>query len=157
MVACAKNRVLTRFARSLMRQARRFSRLTQRTEHVHGSCRDAARSWSRRCRLVIKAEVVRHLGREPRDNPRFVITNLRQSPRWIYERVDCDWGRIENRIQELKAGMEIDRTSGTRFLANQFRVLLTAAAYILIQVLRDHARSTACAQAQVTTLRERLL
>jgi len=36
-------------------------------------------------------------------------------------------------------------------------VLLTAAAYVLMQELRLRAARTACARAQVTTLRERLL
>jgi hypothetical protein len=157
VVAFAKNRVLTRFARRLMRQARRLSRKTGQTEHVYGECRYAAGTWSRRRRVIIKAEVVRHPGREPKNNPRFVVTNLHQSPRWIYKRVYCERGDIENRIKELKYGMEIDRTSCSRFLANQFRVFLTAAAYILMQVLRDHAQSTDCARSQVTTLRERLL
>ena len=51
----------------------------------------------------------------------------------------------------------MDRTSCSRFLANQFRVLLTLAAYILFQELQRRARGTACADAQVTTLRERLI
>lgn len=53
--------------------------------------------------------------------------------------------------------MEIDRTSCSRFLANQFRVLLTAAAYVLMQELRGRAAGTSLARAQVSTLRERLL
>ena len=53
--------------------------------------------------------------------------------------------------------LEIDRTSCSRFWANQFRVLLTAAAYVLMQELRLRAAGTACARAQVRTLRERLL
>ena len=51
----------------------------------------------------------------------------------------------------------MDRTSCSRFLANQFRVLLTLAAYILFQELRRRAAGTGCADAQVTTLRERLI
>jgi hypothetical protein len=51
----------------------------------------------------------------------------------------------------------MDRTSCERFMANQLRVLLTAAAYILFQTLQAHARGTACTDAQVSTLRERLL
>jgi Transposase DDE domain group 1 len=51
----------------------------------------------------------------------------------------------------------MDRTSCPRSLANQFRVLLTLAAYILFQELRRRAQGTACADAQVTTLRERLI
>ncbi len=53
--------------------------------------------------------------------------------------------------------MEIDRTSCTRFWASQLRVLLTAAAYVLMQELRAAAAGTDCARAQVSTLRERLL
>jgi len=64
---------------------------------------------------------------------------------------------VENRLKELHHRLEMDRTSGSRFLANQFRVLLTLAAYILFQELQRRARGTACADAQVTTLRERLL
>ena len=54
-------------------------------------------------------------------------------------------------------GLAIDRTSCTSFWANQFRVLMTAASYVLMQELRRAAHSTACARAQVSTLRERLL
>ena len=53
--------------------------------------------------------------------------------------------------------MQIDRTSCTSFWANQFRVLLTAAAYVLMQELRLSATATDCARAQVWTLRERFL
>ena len=53
--------------------------------------------------------------------------------------------------------MEIDRTSCTRFWANQFRVTLTAAAFALMQELRGQAKRTTLARAQVTTLRQQLL
>ena len=74
-------------------------------------------------------------GRQPQDNPRFVVTNLRQTPRFIYEKVYCGRGDIENRIKELHDGLQIDRTSCSRFWANQLRVLLTAAAYVLMPEL----------------------
>jgi hypothetical protein len=106
--------------------------------------------------VVIKAEVVRAPDKDPKDNPRFVITNMNQSPQWIYERAYCQRGDIENRIKELH-DLEIDRTSCTSFWANQFRVLLTSAAYVLMQELRLRAAGTPCARAQVLTLRERLL
>jgi hypothetical protein len=53
--------------------------------------------------------------------------------------------------------LEIDRASCSRFWANQFQVLLTAAAYVLMQELRLRAAGTNCAQAQVSTFRERFL
>ena len=66
-------------------------------------------------------------------------------------------GVVERGLKELHHGLEMDRTSCSRFLANQFRVLLTLAAYILFQELRRRAAKTICADAQVTTLRERLI
>ena len=157
VVGMAENSVLAQHAAPLMIDAQADAARTGATAHVYGDTRYAARSWSTERRIIIKAEVVRLAGREPRDNPRFVITNLRQSPRWIYERVYCQRGEIENRIKELHQGLEIDRTSCTRFWANQLRVLLTAAAYVLLQELRLHAARTTYARAQVSTLRERLL
>src|SRR6516162_2763451 len=63
----------------------------------------------------------------------------------------------ENRIKELHYGMEIGRTSCTSFWANQFRVLMTAAAYVLMQELRLGLAGTASARAQVSILRQRFL
>lgn len=100
--------------------------------------------------------MVRLAGREPKDNPRFVVTNLRRVAQRVYEAVYCQRAHIENRIKELHYGLAIDRTSCTSFWANQLRVLLTAAAYVLMQELRLRAKRTGCASAQVTTLRERL-
>ena len=86
-----------------------------------------------------------------------MVTNLRQTPRFIYEKVYCARGDIENRIKELLDGLQIDRTSCCLFSANQLRVFLTAAAYVLMQELRLRAARTACARSQVTWLRDRLL
>lgn len=153
----ASNAVLKRRAQRAMRQARRLSRRSGKTEHVYTETRYAAGTWSHRRRVIIKAEVVRDPGKDPKDNPRFVITNQTQSPRWIYEGVYCQRGDVENRIKELHQGVYIGRTSCTDFWANQFRVLLTAAAFVLMQELRLRAARTGCARAQVWTLRERLL
>ena len=114
-----------------------------------------AGTWGHARRVVIKAEVVRLGDREPRDNPRFVVTNLRQTPRFIYEKVYCARGDIENRIKELLDGLQIDRTSCCRFWANQLRVSPPPPTWM--QELRLRAARTACARAQVTWLRDRLL
>jgi hypothetical protein len=157
VVAMGNNAVLARRAASAMAEARALSEASGQTAHVYLATDYAAGTWARERRVVIKAEVVRLPGRTPRDNPRFVITTLRQSPRFVYEQVYCARGDIENRIKELHDGLQIDRTSCCRFWANQLRVLLTAAAYVLMQELRLRAARTVCARAQVTTLRERLL
>lgn len=157
VVAMAGNAVLDRLAEPWMKRARRLSAHSEQTAHVYAECHYAAKSWRVKRRIVIKAEVVRLEGREPRDNARYVITNLSAAPQRVYEDIYCQRAEIENRIKELHHGLEIDRTSCTRFWANQLRVLLTAAAYVLMQELRGCAAGTDCARAQVSTLRERLL
>jgi len=156
VVAMASNRRLEKRARRLMGRARVLSRQTGETAHLYGETRYAAKKWTRKRRVIIKAEVVRHPGRAPKNNPRFVVTNLTTRPQAVYE-FYCQRGDVENRLKELHHGLEMDRTSCSKFLANQFRVLLTVAAYLLFQELRRRATTTTCADAQVTTLRERLV
>ena len=112
----AANAVLKHKAESAMKQARRASQVSGQTEHVYGECRYATRkTWPWERRVIYKAEVVRAANKEPKDNPRFVVTNLRQSPQWIYEKVYCLRGDVENRIKELHDGMQIGRTSCSNF------------------------------------------
>ncbi|HEX9705614.1 MAG TPA: IS1380 family transposase [Gemmatimonadales bacterium] len=157
VVAMAENAVLTRAAAAAMTLARLQSTASGETAHVYTEVDYAARTWAHTRRVVIKAEVVRLAGRSPRDNARFVITTLTQTPRFIYEQVYCARGDVENRIKELHDGLQLGRTSCTRFWANQLRVHLTAAAYVVMQELRLQAAGTTCARAQVARLRERLL
>ena len=125
IIGMAENKVLKRRARRRMGRARRLSKRRGKIANVFGETRYAAKSWKgRKRRVLIKAEVVRLEGREPKDNGRFVVTNLKGSPRHLYKKVYCYRGDIENRIKELHHGLEIDRTSCTNFKANQLRVLL---------------------------------
>ena len=156
VVAMASNAVLDRHAADALDVARLCAGLTEETEHVYGDTRYAAKSWKRERRVIFKAEVVRAEGKQPRDNPRFVVTNMEQSAQWIYEEVYCQRGDVENRIKELKA-LDVDRTSCMSFWANQLRVLMAAAAYVMMQEIRLNAALTTLARAQVWTLRERLL
>jgi hypothetical protein len=161
MVNMASNERLKAMVEPLLAGiVRPMSEETGCTWHTYGELTYAAKSWRGERRIVVKAEVVRDPGRperEGRDNPRFVVTNMRQDPQWLYEEGYCGRGNIENRIKELKDGLSIDRTSCTSFEANQVRVLLTAAAYVLMQELRRHVASLGDGRPQVTTLRERLL
>jgi hypothetical protein len=157
LVGMASNAVLERRALPTLRQARKHFQETGETKTFYGETRYRTKStWPHRRRVIFKAEKVQLPGREPRDNVRFVVTNLRSSPQHVYE-VYRGRGDMENRIKEVHHGLEIDRTSCCRFLANQFRVLLTAAAYVWMQELRRLARHTDCHNAQVSKLRDRLL
>jgi len=157
VIGMAENKTLRKLAEPALKKARRRSRRTGQSARVFTSCRYAARTWNRKRRIVIKAEVVRYLDRTPRDNPRFVVTSLSGRAQRIYEQDYAARGEIENRVKELKLGLQVDRTSCSRFLANQFRVLMTAAAYVLIQEIRLAAAGTRWARAQVTTLRDHVL
>jgi hypothetical protein len=157
VVAIAKNAVLARAAESAMIDVRARHAISGQTEHQYLETSYQAKTWAQPRRVIIKAEIVQHARRSPRDNPRFVVTNLRQTPEWLYTHVYCARGDIENRIKELHNDLAIGRTSCSRFWANQLRVLLTAAAYVLMQELRLHAARTSCARAQMGTLRLRLL
>ena len=156
VVGMPSNRRVEKRAQRLMGRARVLSRQRGQTAHLYGETRYAAKTWPHRRRVIIKAEVVRHPGRTPKNNPRFVVTNLTARPQTVYE-LYCQRGDVENRLKELHHGLEMDRTSCSKFRANQFRLLLTLAAYILFQELRRRAAPTVGADAQVTTLRERLL
>jgi hypothetical protein len=156
LVAMASNARLAKRIRRLLGKARMRSKASGQTEHLYGETRYAAKKWRRKRRVIMKAEVVRLAGRDPRDNPRFVVTNLPQTPAHVYH-LYCERGDRENRIKERHYGLGLDRTSCSRFRANAFRVVLTAAAYVLLQELRRHLAATACAGSQVGTLRERLI
>lgn len=110
-----------------------------------------AGTWTRSRRVVVKAEIT--LGEL---NPRFVVTSLKMGPCEVYE-FYCARGNQENRIKEMKLDLSSGRTSCHRFLANQFRLLLHTAACVLMGVLQEALAGTKWAQAQVGTLRLRLL
>ena len=84
----------------------------------------------------MKAEVLCYPGRARKDNPRFLVTNLPHRPATVYTRLYCGRGDMENRLKELQHGLAMDRTSCSRFAANQLRLLFSIAAYVLFQALQ---------------------
>jgi hypothetical protein len=157
VVAMRINPVLARHAEPFLAPLRSVVATTHDTVTTYGEVSDQTRSWPAPRRTIIKAEVVWHQGREPRDNPRFVITNLRQTPEWIYTQVYCARGDSENRFKELKLSLAFGRTSCTRFWANQLRITLTVAAFVLFQELQLRLDHTALRGAQVPRLRQALV
>ena len=111
--------------------------------------------WDRERRVVAKAEHI-----DGKENPRFVVTSL-SSERWsaqpLYEELYCERGDMENRIKE-QFSLFADRVSAETIRANQMRLYLSAAAYILVSGLRRVGlKGTELAQAQVSTIRTKLL
>ncbi|MBW1953945.1 MAG: transposase, partial [Deltaproteobacteria bacterium] len=83
--------------------------------------------------------------------------NLGRTPQFVYDEIYVLRGDVENRLKELKLELKADRLSCHRFLANQFRLLLHTAAYVLFWLLKRHLQGTELATAQVNTLRLKLL
>jgi len=156
LVAMGKNGILSARAAADLAEAQTLFEEHGKTEPVFGETIYAAQKWRYLRRVIYKAEVVSHPGREPRANCRFVVTNMEETPEAVYqiyrERGDC-----ENRIKELKDGLYLDRMSCSSFWANQLRLLLVAAAYVLMQELRLRLKATSLARAQIETLRLQLL
>lgn len=120
-----------------------------------------ADSWERSRRVVAKVEVTvdsRDRSKRPRDNVRFVVTNVYNlMPRYVYWRDYTKRAKIENRIKEVKIDGALGRSSCNRFLANQFRLLFAQIAYLLIQLLRLHAPDATIRRWQYGQIRVKLL
>ncbi len=110
-----------------------------------------AKTWSRPRRVVFKAEVL-----EKGPNTRFVVTTRPDDPLAVYDRY-VDRGEAEQWIGDFKLACFADRLSCHRFWANQFRLLLHAAAYWLLDTLRRWLARLGVARLQLDTLRLRLL
>jgi hypothetical protein len=149
VLGLAKNPVLERAARDEIARAGRQFQRTGQPQRIFGSFGYAAASWDRSRRVIVKAE---HNAQGA--NPRFVVANVPGDAQELYEDVYCQRGEMENRIKEQQLDLFADRTSCHRFLANQFRLLLSSAAYVLVQALRRTALGgTEWARAQVGTIR----
>jgi hypothetical protein len=113
-------------------------------------------SWSRRRRVVAKAEWT-----QGEANPRFVVTSLapdENEARYLYEKVYCARGEMENRIKECQGDLFADRTSTATMRANQLRLWFASMAYVLLSALRRIAlRHTQFATATCGTIRLKLL
>ena len=113
-------------------------------------------SWSRRRRVVAKAEWT-----NGEANPRFIVTSLNKaetSARFLYEKVYCARGEMENRIKECQGDLFADRTSTATLCANQLRLWLASFAYALLcAVRRIGLAHTQFAEATCGTIRLKLL
>ena len=126
--------------------ARSFKEFTWRTR----------RSWSRKRRVVAKAEFT-----SGEANPRFVVTSLKRAeckPKYLYEKLYCARGDMENRIKECQLDLYADRTSTATMRANQLRLWFASMAYVLLCALRRIGlHHTPFADASCGTIRLKLL
>jgi len=148
------NAVLKQLAAEVVEQAKRaYARDGVKVTRFH-TTRYQAGTWSQPRRVVIKVEVSAQ-----GVNTRFVVTDLEQArTQVVYRQLYCARGQMENEIKDHKRYLKSDRTSCHRFEANQFRLLLHSAAYVLLDTLRREVlKGTPWARATMETLQLRLL
>jgi Transposase DDE domain group 1 len=152
-IGFTRNAVTERKMADLLERARLQFVKTQQKARLFDDVYYAAGTWDAPRRLVMKAEWL------PKGaNPRFVLTNLDLPPQALYDQFYVQRGSdSEHRIKELKLGIRADRLSCGSFIANQFRLLLSQTAYILLLRIRQAADGTEFATAQVERLRSMLL
>lgn len=127
----------------------------QKTMQTFGWAEYQAAGWSRSRSVVVKIEE----GPEGVIATRGVVTNSKEKDAAkIYKQLYAKRGDMENRIKEQQLDMFADRTSCSRFLSNQFRLLLSTAAYLLMEYIRRiRLTATEFAAAQCGTIRTKLL
>jgi hypothetical protein len=148
------NAVLLKNGKTLLEQAELLHKESGKKIRLFKSFEYQANSWDQPLRVIQKAEVT-----EKGSNPRFVVTSFESGrASFIYDTVYCGRGNMENYIKEHKTHLHSDRTSCTKFEANQLRLFLHGAAYVLMHTLREVGlKGTELAKAQFNTIQNKIL
>jgi hypothetical protein len=153
VVGLAKNSRLRELGSLQTEEAQRIFEQTGQKQRLFSEFRYAADTWDKERRVIMKAEHTA-LG----SNPRFLVTSLTEDPQLVYDERYCVRGDMENRIKEQQLDLYADRTSCHAWWANQFRLLLSSLAYILLDTIRRLGlKGTRMAQATCGTIRLKLI
>jgi Transposase DDE domain group 1 len=146
-IALITNPKLQEMAEELLEEAKESHQKTSHKARLFGEDVYEAGSWEHERRVIYKAEAM-----EQGTNTRFVLTTRNDEPNALYE-FYARRGEAENWIKDLKLHVKADRLSCHRFVANQFRLLLHAAAYWLMDALRRKLIEGGSRRMQLDTLR----
>ncbi len=153
IVGMAKNNWLMIAAKSAISKAKHEYEATGEVSRTYAKFEYAAESWRNKRTLVARVECNRH-----GENVRFIATNLKGHSPTLYEGIYCQRGDMENRIKQQKLDLKADRVSCHRFVANQFRVVLSGFAYVLLSHLKlTYLKRSKLKNAYVGTIRNQLL
>jgi Transposase DDE domain group 1 len=151
-IGLISNPRLEEIAKDLLERAERESeeRLGEKVRLLSSGSYQAG-TWEHSRRVIYKAEVL-----EKGTNTRFVVSSRSDEPEELY-----DWyvrrGEAEGWIKDFKLAIKAERLSCHRFFANQFRLLLHAAAYWLLDALRAKLLGAGVRRMQLDTLRLMLI
>jgi len=153
-VGLAANAVLNRLAEPLTNEAKAVFAQSNIPVRLYESFSYKAGTWDKPTRVIAKAGVSPSVS-----SLRFLATNLAEPDEAaIYQDIYSPRGRMENYIKDHKLYTKSDRTSCNKFSANQVRLFLHSAAYVLMHALRENVlKGTEFARAQFDTIRLHLL
>jgi hypothetical protein len=148
------NAILKDQIATLLKQAHSLYQYSQKKVRLFRSFSYQAQSWKKPRRIVAKVEVS-----SKGENIRFVVTSIQScQPSFIYDTIYCARGRMEGFIKNHKSFLLSDRTSCHCFEANQFRLFLHSAAYVLLHYLAQKGlKDTQWVKAQFNTIQNRIL
>lgn len=148
------NSVLHKLSETTVQSAEReFKQYGKSVKRYHSFLYKAA-SWGFQQRIIVKVEVT-SMG----TNIRYIVNNLHQyRAKQLYEIGFCARGNMELRIKDHKLYLRSDRMSCSSFLANQLRLFLHSAAYILMHTLQKEVlKGTVYATATMKTVQLKII
>jgi len=148
------NAVLNESAKITVESAQREYNAYGKAVKRYHSFEYKANSWNYSQRVVVKVEVS-SMG----TNVRFIVSSLRNvRSKALYEQGYCARGSAELRIKDHKTYLLSDRMSCSSFLANQFRLFLHSAAYVLIHTLQNELlKGTEFCKATMRTIQLKII
>jgi hypothetical protein len=152
IVGIAQNNRLNALLKPTIQESKKAFADKKEKQRFFSEFQYKAGSWKCERKIIGKAEVT-ELG----ENPRFIVTNLARGGEYLYDKMYCARGEMENRIKEQQLELFADRTSCHKWWANQFRMILSGLAYTLVEYIRaKFLQGTELAKVQVGTLRLKL-
>jgi hypothetical protein len=120
---------------------------------IYGEFRHQAKTWTRPLRIIAKVEKSKD-----QQKVRFIVTSCtNKKAKTVCESIYEQRGKAELYIKDHKRHLASDRTSCSSFEANQFRLFMHSAAYVLLHTLREIAlKKTEFANVQFNTIQIKL-
>jgi len=148
------NASLSRQSSQIARQAKALYERTGKPVKRFHSFQYAAQSWDAPQRVIVKVEA-----NDMGVNIRYIVTDIESGqPGYVYNKLYCARGKMELFIKDNKTYLHSDRMSCNDFHANQFRLFMHSAAYVLLHTLRSEMlRLTEFARATMQTIQLRLI
>jgi len=133
IIGLSKHLLPRKICNAVAQRALEASKLEFQKVRLFHSFQHKVSTWTKSRRVICRAE-----GNGYEADLRYIVTNINAKTQFLYEKLYCDRGNAELKIKDSKAGLHSDRTSCHRKEANQFRLLLNAAAYQLMHSFRQN-------------------